>query len=472
MVSKSKFIIIDNPDQLSRVNEIRETLKTIRDKSESAQSPQEHLLAAKQRQTLMDNFIKLIISNLDLETVLNNVVEYIMSVTEADRGFLILLDEKGQLFSQVIRTKKKLDQRRSTLFKNFSHTITEKVLKTQQAICLNNVQSDPRFTSSDSIVSLDIRSVICVPLKKDKDIIGLIYIDRQSMVNAFSSDDLTLVQSLAEYASMALANARLHSGVQKKLETSIRNINERKKTEKQLREVTAELERSNKELEQFAIVISHDLKQPLRKIEEFAQLLISKYKYHLDSQADEFINQIVDAVNRLRGLMSELYDFSLVGRKEILREPTDLNSVIKSLLFDLDMLIKETGAEITFDHLPTIQANSHQLRQLFQNLINNAIKFRSSQTPKINITAQLQDDHVWLFSVSDNGIGLDSKYTKKIFQIFQRLHTKDRYPGSGIGLAVCKKIVQSYGGNIWVESETGQGSTFYFTIPVKEVKEM
>jgi len=463
--ASAKFIISDNQYFIDKVDQARASLKTTQN-----QSHDESGVSDQSNSQLLHDFLKLAVSNLDLDHVLNIVIEYIMNITKADRSFLILLDESGHLYSQVHRSKDNKQKKENGLFKDFSRSITEKVLETQQSIFLDNAQVDPRFTSAESIASLDIRSVICVPLKRDKDIIGLIYIDRQTILNAFTSSDLKLVESLAEYATISLINARLHYDVQKKLESSIKDITERKKTEKKLRDVKVELERSNKELEQFAMVVSHDLQQPLRKIGEFAQLLDTKYKNNLDPQADEFIIQIVDAVDRLSGLTKDILDFSLVGRKEIIRETIDITEVIKFLLFDLDTLIKESGASITYENLPTIQANSHQMRQLFQNLINNAIKFRREDPPLIHISAELKNNEYWLFSIKDNGIGVDPKHANKIFQIFQRLHLKNHFPGSGVGLAVCKKIVDAYNGRIWVESQLNQGAIFFFTIPVVDKK--
>ncbi|MDO9537277.1 MAG: ATP-binding protein, partial [Thermoplasmata archaeon] len=226
------------------------------------------------------------------------------------------------------------------------------------------------------------------------------------------------------------------------------------------------LERSNAELEQFAYVASHDLQEPLRMISSYLQLLNQRYKDKLDSDADEFIDFAVDGANRMQKMINDLLTYSRVNTKAKPFVPTNCEEVMKWCLNNLQLAIEDSGVVVTNDALPVIMADDSQLTQLFQNLIGNASKFHRDDNPKIHISAKEKEDE-WLFSVKDNGIGMRHEDHDRIFKIFSRLHNKTDYPGTGIGLSVCKKIVERHGGRIWVESEPGKGSTFYFTIPKK-----
>jgi DNA-binding LacI/PurR family transcriptional regulator/signal transduction histidine kinase len=232
-----------------------------------------------------------------------------------------------------------------------------------------------------------------------------------------------------------------------------------------VQEHAAGLARSNAELEQFAYVASHDLQEPLRMVRSYLQLIERRYKGQLDEDADEFIAFAVDGADRMRMLISDLLAYSRVGTRGKPFVPADCASVLEKALANLQLTIEETEADITHDDLPTLPVDDVQITQLFQNLIGNATKFRKQGIrPKIHVGAQ-QSGAEWLFSVRDNGIGIDSQHFERIFEIFQRLHSREEYEGTGIGLAVCKKIVERHGGRIWVESEPGKGSTFRFTIP-------
>jgi light-regulated signal transduction histidine kinase (bacteriophytochrome) len=225
-----------------------------------------------------------------------------------------------------------------------------------------------------------------------------------------------------------------------------------------------ELRHSNTELEQFAYVASHDLQEPLRGIAGLAQLLQQRYQGQLDSRADEYILHIVEGTQRMQTLINDLLAYSRIGRRGEAIQATAVEAALKATLENLNMAIREYGATITNESLPTVRADATQLIQLFQNLIGNAIKFRSERPPHIHIGVADAGDF-WQFSVRDNGIGIEPQYFERIFQVFQRLHTRREYKGTGIGLAICKKIIERHGGQIWLESELGQGSTFYFTLP-------
>jgi len=238
----------------------------------------------------------------------------------------------------------------------------------------------------------------------------------------------------------------------------------RQKAEKALAEKAEELTRSNQELEQFAYVASHDLQEPLRMITGYTQLLAKRYGDKLDQNANEYIDYAVEGAKRMQGLIRDLLTYSRVGTRGKEFALTDCEAVVAGTLRVLQPAIEESAATVTYDPLPTVMGDETQLLQLFQNLIGNAVKYRDSKPPVVHVSCKQEGEH-WLFSVRDNGIGIDPQYANRIFVIFQRLHGRDKYAGTGIGLAVCKKIVERHDGKIWVESELGKGATFHFTIP-------
>jgi len=227
-----------------------------------------------------------------------------------------------------------------------------------------------------------------------------------------------------------------------------------------------ELERSNKELEQFAYIASHDLQEPLRMVSSYVQLLAQRYKGRFDADADDFIHYAVSGAGRMQTMINDLLAYSRVGTRGKPFDRVDCDAILKQVLVGLKFQIEESGALITADPLPVIMADASQLHHVFQNLISNAIKFRSEKTPEIYIRAERTESE-WVFSVSDNGIGFEQKYAVKIFDIFKRLYTASKYPGSGIGLTICRKIIEHHKGRIWAESEPGKGSTFYFALPTR-----
>ncbi|WP_052849804.1 sensor histidine kinase [Streptomyces avicenniae] len=232
-----------------------------------------------------------------------------------------------------------------------------------------------------------------------------------------------------------------------------------------LDEQAMELRRSNDELEQFAYVASHDLQEPLRKVASFCQLLQRRYGGQLDDRADQYIGFAVDGANRMQVLINDLLLFSRVGRMNAESRPIDLDATLTSVLDALSVSVEETGTEVTHDPLPHVTGDASQLVMLFQNLVSNAVKFRApDRAPRIHVGAE-RDGDLWRLSVTDNGIGIEPEYAERVFVIFQRLHTRDAYPGSGIGLAMCKKIVEYLGGTISVDPTHGDGTRIVFTLP-------
>jgi light-regulated signal transduction histidine kinase (bacteriophytochrome) len=225
-----------------------------------------------------------------------------------------------------------------------------------------------------------------------------------------------------------------------------------------------DLERTRQDLDEFAYIVSHDLQEPLRMVSSYLQLLERRYKDKLDRDAEEFIHFAVDGAQRMHNLINDLVSYSRLNTRANGFAPTDLNEVLQDALRSAGETASATGAIITHDPLPTLAADGPQVEQLFQHLIDNALKFQGSRRPRVHVGAEPRPGE-WVFFVRDNGIGMNPDSDGRIFAIFQRLHGRNDYPGTGIGLAMCKRIVERHGGRIWVESEPGEGSTFFFTLP-------
>ena len=300
---------------------------------------------------------------------------------------------------------------------------------------------DPR---TELVKSYGIKAYACHPLLGTKgEVIGTLSFGTRTR-ETFSEDDLSLMKAVADQVSVALIRMR---------------------GELALRQTADELGRSNKELEQFAYVASHDLQEPLRQVRSFTQLLGERHGDKLDGSAKQYMQYIVEGAGRMSVLVHDLLAYSRVGNRDARRRKVACHEALERALANLRTSITESNAQVTHDELPTVLAEPTQLTQLFQNLIGNAVKFRrEGVNPEIHIGALSNGGH-WIFQVKDNGIGIDPQYHKRVFQIFQRLHGREKYTGTGIGLAICKKIVEQHGGEIWIESKEGQGATFCFTLP-------
>jgi signal transduction histidine kinase len=297
------------------------------------------------------------------------------------------------------------------------------------------------------------RSFLGVSIRTRERVFGRIYLTEKEGAGEFTKLDEEIIIALAAHAGKAIDQALLLQQVQR--------------AESQLRDLNEELIRSNADLQQFAYVASHDLQEPLRMVASYTQLLAKRYKGKLDADADDFIGYAVDGATRMQRLINDLLTYSRVTSQGREFEQVDCDLLLDSVLSTLRLTIEENLAVVTHDALPKVTADGGQLGQLFQNLVSNAIKFHGAEPPRVHVSAERQNNQ-WLFSVRDNGIGVDPQYVDRIFVIFQRLHDREEYPGTGIGLALCKKIVERHGGHIWVESQPGRGATFLFTIPIEQ----
>jgi PAS domain S-box-containing protein len=315
-------------------------------------------------------------------------------------------------------------------------------------------------------------SAAYIPMIVKGEVTGLLEV-QSCRPQAYGPAEVALLGPAANQIGLAIENARLYEAVQHEL-------SERKRAEESLRRTLTELTRSNADLEQYAYVAAHDLQEPLRLVASFVQLLAQRYRGQLDADADEFIGFAVEGATRMHLLINDLLEYSLVDRSDRSFQPADCEAVLAQALRNLEFAISDSGAHITHDPLPTVAGDAPQLQRVFENLIHNAIKFHSAEPPRVHVAAELrcaESDSAhrtsdiahptseWLFAVRDNGIGIEPQYADRIFRLFQRLHSRSEYPGTGIGLSMCKKIIERHGGRIWVESELGAGATFYFTLP-------
>ena len=309
----------------------------------------------------------------------------------------------------------------------------------------------------------------------DTELWGLLIAHECDQTRKWQPTEIDFLQKLATQVAIAIKQAILFEQLQatnqalaeSKADLELK-VNERtqelKSVNHQLTKLNQELTRSNQELEQFAYIVSHDLREPLRMVTSFTQLLGQRYAGHLDADADQIIGFAVDGATRMEELINDLLAYSRVSNGDQVLELVNTEAILDRALSNLSLSIKETNTRILCESLPPVMGNTTLLIQLWQNLIANSIKYRSAKSPliEIGITPEFQQ---YLFWVKDNGIGINPKYSDRIFQIFQRLHTRQEYPGTGTGLAICQKIVEYHGGKIWVESELGNGATFYFTLP-------
>ncbi|MES2836465.1 MAG: ATP-binding protein [Bacteroidota bacterium] len=357
---------------------------------------------------------------------------------------------KGQkeLYETLIKTQSEMGE-------GVAIIENQKIIFANQALC-------KMYDYTESEI-LEMSSFLDIVAPEDKDRLAIRLNERLSGKELSDFGETSVIRKDGQLINIeySIKLARLEN--KNLLISIVRDITEKKKAAEKLKEYALKLEKSNKDLEQFAYIVSHDLREPLRTISGYVQLLEQRYKGQLDSDADEFIEFAVNGTKRMDNLIVDILAFSRIGTENQEHQLTDFGKVLDIVIATSQESITNSNAIINIGPMPKLLVNELHMIQLFQNLINNALKFQEERIPQIDISAKEQKSH-WLFEVKDNGIGIDGKYLKKIFTIFQRLHSMAQYDGTGIGLAICKKIVEQHGGNIWAESEVGKGTSFYFTI--------
>jgi PAS domain S-box-containing protein len=408
---------------------------------------QEELQRQYQRSQLFAEVTLKIRQSLNLNEILQTAVTEVQKILQADRVLIYQLraDGSGSGVAEEV-----LPGWSPVLGKKFP----EEVFPTEyrEPYRQGRIRNIPDVTDQkehvppcliEFVQQFQVKAKLVVPILIKSELWGLLIAHQCADPRFWTRFEAELLQQLADQIGIAITQGQL-------LEQETRQ--------------RQELGRSNADLQQFAYIASHDLQEPLRMITSYLQLLERRYKDRLDENASEFIAYAVEGAARMKTLINDLLAYSRVGTHGRPFEQVDCTASVKQAIANLKLSIAESQATITWDELPEIVADSTQLTQLFQNLISNAIKFRSADPPTIHISAVSQAEN-WLFRVQDNGIGIEPQYADRIFVIFQRLHNRTEYPGTGIGLAICKKIIERHDGNIWIESEPGKGSTFCFTIP-------
>ncbi len=429
---------------------------------------------------------------LKLNSLMNLILEEVTGTIHIGKGAFFLKNDKSGDFR--LAAQHGLDEKGEYLLRK-DHPIIEWLRKNNKALTRPEIEMLPLFKAlwgreKDLLVQLD--AELFIPVTAKNELVGIFTLGPKLSEEQYSQDDISTIITLANQTAVAIENARLfwqlegtlealskaHNELERRVQERTADLAkanealkeenlERLRAEEAIKRYAKELERSNKELQQFAYVASHDLQEPLRMVGSFLQLLERRYGPQLDSDAKEFIYYAVDGAIRMQTLINDLLEYSRVGTRGKPFEEINLNEIIAHVKSNLDVAIKENNAVIKVKRLPKIYGDGTQLTQVFQNLIGNAIKFHADKSPEINISS-IRKNGDYEILVQDNGIGIDPQYKEKIFLIFQRLHTREEYPGTGIGLAICKRIVERHGGMIWVESQAGEGATFHFSIPAKK----
>ena len=422
--------------------EIQGTETLVRDITESKQAEEEILISRKVLAAINKVFQEYLTSD-TVKEVVEKCLEVAEELTGSEFGFFGEINENGLLDDRalsppawdVCETSNAHELLRNMEIVSY----WGRTIKEEKSQIVNDPNSDPDSRGLPK-GHPPIKSFLGVPLKEGGKTFGMIALANKK--TGYSEIDKKNIETLA---------------------VAFVEVFMRKNAEIQIKDNLKNLELSNKELEQFAYITSHDLREPLRMITSFLQLLERRYKDQLDEDANDFIEFAVNGAKRLDAMTNDLLQYSKITSEKREIKPVNFENVLKEALTNLKVPIEENNAVITHDPLPTINGDEKLKVQLFQNLIGNSIKYRSQETPKIHISAT-KENNQYLFSIKDNGIGMSSKHLERIFTIFQRLHTHEEYEGTGIGLAIAQKIVHQQGGEIWAESESGKGTTFYFTI--------
>lgn len=399
-----------------------------------------------------------------LEPLLNYVIDEAIALVGAEHGYIVLARPDGTLDIRVKRSQ--AGQTLEEADDQVSRSIFNEVVATGKPLILRDAFNDPNFSTAQSVMLLKLRSIMCVPFTSRGETLGAIYVENRSIRNRFKEDDLSPLILFANQAAIAIENAALNDELEARVAAR-----------------TKALERSNRELQNFARVASHDLQEPLRKVQVFGDRLRVKYTAALDETGNDYLNRMHDAVGRMQTLINDLLTYSRVTTHVRPFEKVDLSQIAAEVISDLEIRIEQAGGRVEVAELPTLEADPTQMRQLLQNLIGNALKFRrADEAPVVKITASLlrgQDGELpegsaevdrYQLIIADNGIGFDEAHAEQIFQVFQRLHSRSEYEGTGVGLAICRNIVERHNGHIQAKSSPGQGTRFIITLPLRQVQ--
>jgi PAS domain S-box-containing protein len=428
-----------------------------------------------------------ILDSLDLRVMMERILDQLFEIGTFDIAVIRLLDPTGETLEPVasrgFRDPQNVNGLRTSTRDRSTARLVAQVIATKECKVADLTTLDG--TRMRTFRREEVTAVVAVPLRTERDALGVIHLGNRSR-REYAESELRILDAVGSQVGIAIQKARLYEETKraqaalagKAEELARSNIElqhfaeEIKFAKEKLEKVNsvltlqaAELARSNTELEQFAYIASHDLQEPLRMVASYVQLLARRYKGKLDADADEFIGFAVDGSKRMQELINALLAYSRIGTKGRDFAPIECESLLKTTLQNLQIAIEDSQAVVTHDPLPTVRGDATQLGQLFQNLVGNALKFRGATPPRIHISAR-REGRQWEFAVRDNGIGIEPRHTGQVFELFRRLHPRDKYPGTGVGLAICKKIIERHSGRLWVESAPGQGTTFFFTLLV------
>ena len=397
-------------------------------------------------QETLSNIARIIGSSLAIEEVYERFAREVAQLIPFDRIVINLIaDRPGYMVDTYQSSAVEVPDRAPDQSYSVEGTLSQAVIDSQRCIVFqpgNESEAASEYNGLIGAYGMGLRSFLSAPLLYRGEPIGCLNLHSLTE-SAYSERHRLLAERIAVYIAGAIANAQLHAQVTKQSE---------------------ELARSNRELEQFAYVASHDLQEPLRMVSSYVALLGRRYGGQLDDRADKYIHFAVDGANRMQRLIHDLLAYSRVGTRGAELVPTDTVPVLRETLSNLEVAIGESEAKVVYVDLPWVMGDPSQLRQLFQNIIGNALKFRSEARPRIEVAANREGDQ-WTFSIRDNGVGFDQRYAERIFGVFKRLHRNAEIPGTGIGLAICQRIIDRHGGRIWAKSKLGEGTCFYFTLP-------
>ena len=397
-------------------------------------------------QETLTNIARIIGSSLDIEEVYQRFGREVAELVPFDRIVINLItDEPDHMVDTYQASAVDVPDRESNHSYSIVGTLSQEVIDSRKCIIFhptNEAEVAAGYAGLTGAFGMGLRSFLSAPLLHRGEPIGCLNLHSLTE-NAYSELHRLLVERIAIYIAGAIANAQLHAQVTLQAE---------------------ELARSNRELEQFAYVASHDLQEPLRMVSSYVELLGRRYSGQLDERAEKYIHFAVDGATRMQQLIIDLLAYSRVGTQGGDLAPTYTAPVVEEALSNLEVALQNSNGRVVYPDLPQVTADSSQLVQLFQNLIGNALKFKGEQRPRVEVMAA-REGSFWLFSVRDNGVGFDQKYADRVFGVFKRLHRNSEIPGTGIGLAICQRIIDRHGGRIWAESKPGKGATFYFTLP-------